>query len=110
MQGLAFLFFIIFAAVLVAMYVGIRRELAGPGLIAGVGVILSMILMVLVSLAQENSLIQAIVVGILVGGLFSGVTLAVAWYFHSNELRARYAENPDAYEPADESAMIEENV
>jgi threonine dehydratase len=108
MQGLAWLFFLIFAAVLVGMYIGIRRELAGPGLIAGVGVAASMILMVLVSLAQENSLIQAVVVGILVGGLFSGATLGVAWYFHNNEVRARYAANADVY---DESAVaVEENA
>ena len=29
-------------------------------------------------------------IGILLGGVFSGATLAVAWYFHKNELRTRY--------------------
>lgn len=78
------------------MYLSIRRGWFAPGMTAAVGVILSMIVMVMISLAQNNLPIQAIVVGILVGGVFSGVTLAAAWYFHSQELRARYADG-DGY-------------
>jgi len=90
MQGSAFIFFALFAIVLAAMYIAIRREWAAPGMVAGAGVILSIITMTLVSIMQGNSVIQAVIVGILVGGLFSGATLAIAWYFHSNERRARY--------------------
>ena len=92
MQGSALIFFALFALVLAGMYLGIRRTWASPGIVAGVGVLLSIIFMVLMSLAQGNSVVQAVLVGILVGGLFSGATLAVAWYFHSNEMRARYSQ------------------
>jgi uncharacterized membrane protein len=91
MQGIAWLLFVVFALVLAGMYLAIRREWLAPGLVAGVGVLASMILMMLTSLAQNNPPIQAVLVGLLVGGLFSGATLAVAWYFHRNELQRRYA-------------------
>jgi hypothetical protein len=92
MQGSAFIFFALFALVLAGMYLAIRRQWAAPGLVAGGGVVLSIIFMTLMSLAQGNAVLQALLVGILVGGLFSGATLAIAWYFHSNELRARYGQ------------------
>lgn len=90
MQGSALLLFVVFALVLAAMYLSIRRAWFPPGVTATVGVVVSMIIMVMVSLAQNNLPIQAVIVGILLGGIFSGVTLAAAWYFHSQELRARY--------------------
>ncbi len=90
MQGFAFVLFVLFAAVLAVMYIAIRREWFAPGLTAGGGVLLSIILMLLISLAQGNPFIWALIVGILLGGLFSGATLAVAWYFHKNEMRAKY--------------------
>jgi Na+/H+-translocating membrane pyrophosphatase len=90
MQGFAFVLFAVFALVLAGMYIAIRRELLAPGVISGVGVVLSMILMTGVSLAQNNPVVWALLIGILLGGLFSGATLAVAFYFHKNELRARY--------------------
>jgi ABC-type Fe3+-siderophore transport system permease subunit len=93
MQGSALILFVVFALVLAAMYLSIRRAWFSPGVTAAVGVILSMVLMVLISLAQNNLPIQAILVGVVIGGVFSGVTLAAAWYFHSQELRARFAEN-----------------
>jgi uncharacterized membrane protein len=93
MQGLAWLFFVLFALILAVMYLAIRREWFAPGLTAGAGVVLSMITMMLMSLAQNNFPVQAVIVGILLGGLFSGATLAVAWYFHRSELQARYAAN-----------------
>jgi hypothetical protein len=83
--------FIVFALMLAGIYLSIRRQWFAPGLTAAVGVVLSMILMTLFSLAQNNLPIQAIIVGVLLGGLFSGATLAAAWYFHSNEMRAHYA-------------------
>jgi hypothetical protein len=83
--------FVVFAVMLAGIYLSIRRQWFAPGLTAAIGVILSMVLMTLFSLAQNNVPVQAIIVGILLGGLFSGATLAAAWYFHSNEMRARYA-------------------
>ncbi len=104
MQGVGFIFYILFAAVLVITYLAIRREWASPGMVAGAGMVGSIVAMTLVSLTQNNSIFQALVVGILVGGIFSGATLAVAWYFHSNELREQYVkehgypQNNDAYD------------
>jgi Na+/H+-translocating membrane pyrophosphatase len=102
MAGGAWIFFLLFAAVMVFTYLGIRRQWMAPSVIAGISVLASITTMTLLSLAQENSLFQAVVVGILVGGLFSGATLAVAWYFHSNELRAKQAEMQDS-SPQDDS-------
>ena len=101
MQNLSWVFFVLFALVLAAIYLGIRRAWAAPGRIAAVGMLLSIILMTLFSLSQNNFAVQAIIVGILLGGLFAGATLAVAWYFQSHEMRARYA-NGGTYSP-DES-------
>ena len=97
--------FVVFAALLAGVYLSIRRQWFAPGLTAAVGVVSSMVLMTLFSLAQNNLPVQAIIVGILLGGLFSGATLAVAWYFHSNEMRARYAngEFPYQEEPVQEA-------
>ncbi len=93
MQGLAMIFFGLFAVVLVGMYLAIRRQWAAPGITAGVGVLLSIVSMMLVSLAQNNETLLAIIIGVVIGGLFSGATLAIAWYFQSNEMqqRARFA-------------------
>lgn len=92
MQPGAWVFFLILAVVLVVTYLSIRREWVAPNITAGASVVLSIIAAILMSLAQANPPFQAVVVGILVGGLFSGATLAVAWYFHSNDLRSRHSE------------------
>jgi hypothetical protein len=91
LTGSAWIFFIIFAAIQVAAYLAIRREWARPATVAITSVIASIIAMTLVSAGQNNSLFQVIVVGIIIGSVISSATLAIAWYFHSNELRARYA-------------------
>ena len=97
MQGMAWIFFILLALVLLGTYLSIRREWLSPLVTALVSVVASIILMVLVSLAQDNSLIQAVVVGITVGGIFSGATLGIAWYFHNNELQQRYSGEGEVY-------------
>lgn len=91
LTGSAWIFFIIFAAIQVAAYLAIRREWARPAAVAITSVIASIIAMTFVSAGQNNGLFQVIVVGIVVGSVVSSATLAIAWYFHSNELRARYA-------------------
>jgi uncharacterized protein (DUF3084 family) len=83
--------FVVFALMLAGIYLSIRRQWFAPGLTAAVGVVLSMILMTLFSLAQNNLPKKAIIVCILLGGLFSRATLAAAWYFHNNQMRAHYA-------------------
>lgn len=93
------IFYVIFAVVLLGMYLAVRRRWAPPGLIAGIGTIASIISMFLISLSQQNNILHAVIVGILVGALFSGATLAVAWYFHAGEMRA--------YQAADASSAHE---
>lgn len=91
MQGAAWIFFVLLALTLLGAYLAIRREWFAPGVTAAVSVVISIVLMILISLGQGNSIIQAVVVGILVGGMFSGAVLGIAWYFHSSELRKRIA-------------------
>ena len=95
MQGGALVLFALFALLLAGIYLAIRRQWFAPARTAAIGVIGAMVLMTLVSFAQGNSPVQAIVVGVLLGGLFGGATLAGAWYFQSSELRARPAPADD---------------
>lgn len=104
MQGFAGFLFILFAILLAGIYLSIRREWFKPGPTAAVGVVLSMVLMVMISLAQQNVVIQAIIVGVLVGGAFSIATIAAAWYFHSQEMRARFAAQ-QYYQPQQEEQL-----
>jgi len=84
---ISFIFFAVFATILVGMYLAIRREWAPTGLITGLGVVGSIITMLIVSLSQGNAMFQAIVVSLSIGIVFSLATVAVAIFFHSNELR-----------------------
>ena len=65
MQGSALLLFVVFALVLAGMYLSIRRAWFAPGVTAAVGVMLSIIVMVMISLAQNNLPVQAIIVGVM---------------------------------------------
>ncbi len=76
-----FLFFGLFAVVQVGMYLAIRRGWLPIGIIAGGGVALSLILAMLMSVAQGNTLGHALLVGLLFGGVICGLTLVLAWYF-----------------------------
>lgn len=91
MQGGAWLFFTLFAVVLILTYMSIRREWASPAVTAALSMMMSMTSMMLTALAQGNPVYQAVIVGLLVGGLFSGATLAVAWYFHTSARRVQSA-------------------
>ncbi len=81
------IFFIAFAAILFFMYIGIRRRIASPMIISAAGVLGSVVSMMLFSLSQGNFIVHAILVGLLVGGGLSIITLVIALYFHSQELR-----------------------
>lgn len=95
---MAFIFFIFFALTLLGMYLSIRRQILPPQMTAGVGVAVSIVLMILYMLTSGSSIIQSLVMGVVMGLLFSGATLAIAWYFHSNELRrsGAYRQSADA--------------
>lgn len=96
--------FVIFAAIVVGMYLGIRRQWASPGLIAGGGAVGSIVTMVLFMLARGTSVAQGLVLGILIGSLFAIATLSIAWYFQSNELRVQTAGGAMQHEPRAESS------
>lgn len=89
MSPLSLLFFAIFALIVVAMYLGIRRRWASPLVISALGVFFSFLAIFLMALSQGNNIYQALFAGLIVGGLFSGGTLAMAWYFQSSENRKR---------------------
>lgn len=97
LDGSSLVFFFLFAVVQVVTYLAIRRQWGRPVAVAVGCVLLSIITMVLTSLGQNNAIIQAIIVGIVIGTVFSGATLAIAWYFHSSELRAEYAHRAMLY-------------
>jgi ABC-type Fe3+-siderophore transport system permease subunit len=103
MHGSALIFFFLFVVVLVMTYLAIRRQWAGPVTVSVSSVIASVLTMALFSLAQGNSPIHAILVGVVVGTVFSGALLAIAWYFHSGELRAQYMRE-QMYQPDDSPA------
>jgi hypothetical protein len=90
MSLVGFIFFVLFAGVQVGMYLALRREWLPLNNIALAGMGGSVMLAGLMSLTSGNSLVQAIFVGLLLGLLIGGSTLAVALYFHNNE-RAKHA-------------------
>lgn len=83
----ASIFFVIFGIILFVTYIAIRRQIARPGLIAAISVVASIIAMTLTGLAQGNTIYQAVFAGLVVGSMFSGGTIAMAWYFLSSEKR-----------------------
>lgn len=91
----AWLLFALFGLILFVMYVALRRRWASPVVVGLLGVAGSIVVMTLLGLAQNNTIYQALFVGLLVGGLFSIGTLAMASYFHSAEQR-QHAEMPPA--------------
>jgi drug/metabolite transporter (DMT)-like permease len=82
---MGFLFFVLFALTLVGMYVVLRRHLAPPGLIAGLGMFTSALTMTLYLLTQVDVMEQGIIFGILIGVFFAGATMFTAWYFNHQE-------------------------
>jgi hypothetical protein len=88
MQNAAsWLLFLIFAVVQVGMYIGIRRRVLSPALIAAGGVLMSIVLMTVIGIAEGNAFAQAVFAGFGVGGLFSAAVLAIALYFQRSEAR-----------------------
>ena len=79
------LLYLLFAVVLAASYLGIRRQWARPAAIAAGSVVASFITMLMISLSQGNSIYHAIFVALVIGGLCSTGILAMAWYFHRKE-------------------------
>jgi hypothetical protein len=82
MQWVAFL---LFSATQVGTYLAIRRGWLPPMVVAAAGVVFSISTMLLFSLWQGNVLLHALLVGVLLGGLFSAAIIAAAWYFQRQE-------------------------
>ncbi len=99
MNPTSLLLFVLFALLLFAMYIAIRRRWGPTLLVATLGVIGSIAVMTLNGLARSSTIYQALVAGLLVGGLFSIGILAMAYYFMTNEQRAKHRAAP--YSPDD---------
>jgi hypothetical protein len=88
MTPLALLFFAAFALCLVGTYLAIRRGIPRPGLVSAASVIINIILMTLFGASQQDVVwLHALLVGTLLGGGLSVAALAMAWYFHGNDVR-----------------------
>jgi hypothetical protein len=87
MSPIGFVVFVFFAVVQVGMYLAVRREWFSSGATIGGGIGVSVVLALLMAFVSGNSLSQALFVALLMGLLISGVTLAVAFYFHNAERR-----------------------
>ncbi len=86
-NSLAWLLFMVFGMILFVMYVTIRRRWVAPVVAAVIGIAASVVVMTLSGLAQGNTWLHAIFVGLVVGGLFSAGTLVIAFYFQREERR-----------------------
>ena len=94
----SFIFFAIFAVILIVTYLAIRREWAPIGIVSGLSTVGSVISMLLVSLSQGNAMFQAIIVSLGMGIVFSLSTVAIAVFFHTSEMREKHA-NTDLSSP-----------
>lgn len=97
MQGASFLYFIIFSLIVIGMYVVVRRQWVNPAIAAAGGIVAGTIAMMLTLTEMNPNMmdVQAIFFGFIIGTGFCMVALAVAWYFHSNELREQQLSEED---------------
>jgi hypothetical protein len=86
LSGSSIILFALFAIVLIAMYIIVRRGMAPVGPVALVGTIVNIILAALVAISADNHPAQVIFVGLVVGGLFSIASVTMAAYFRSNDV------------------------
>lgn len=79
--------FVIFAGILFAMYVALRRRLWQTVPTVGLGMGGAIIAMIIyISMRSTNaSFITNMILGMIIGGGLAGVTIAAAWYFNRNE-------------------------
>ena len=87
MSGSAMIFFFLFAALLMGVYIAMRRQLAPVKLLSAGGVLGGIITMTLFGLSQDVIFLHALLVGILLGGGMSLAVLLLANYFLNQELR-----------------------
>jgi ABC-type Fe3+-siderophore transport system permease subunit len=78
-------FLVLFCVSTVLVYVAVRRGWLAVTASAGLGAAASITFFMLFSLAQGNEFTQALIVGVLMGVLFTGLTVAMASFFRNNE-------------------------
>jgi hypothetical protein len=85
------IFFFLFAALLMGVYVAMRRQLAPVKVLAAGGIFGGIVTMTLFAMNQENvQFMHALLVGIVLGGGLSLAVLVLANYFLKQELRASH--------------------
>lgn len=79
------IFFLLFAFSIISIYIGVRRELAPVGVVAGFGIMACSITMILFLLQRVDVALQGVIFGLIIGAAMALATLAIAWYFHAQE-------------------------
>ena len=82
------IFFFLFAALLMGVYIAMRRQLAPVKVLAAAGVFGGVITMTLFALNQDVIFAHALLVGIVLGGGLSLTVIIMANYFLNQELRS----------------------
>ncbi len=97
MKNLAsFLFLALFGATTLPVYLAVRRGWGKIAKVTLVGAVANALLFFLYSLSQENAFLQALIVGLLFGALFTGMTVATGMFFRMNARSGRSASAPRA--------------
>jgi hypothetical protein len=85
MENLGAIFFLVlFGLTTILIYLSIRRGWLRTIPSAILGGILNSVWFMLYSLAKGNVLLQAVVVGLVLGLLFTALTVSIALFFRSN--------------------------
>lgn len=97
--GIVFIFS--FAIVTLLVYLAVRRGWLSLAPSAAIGAIGSSVSFMLYSLTQNNPFPQALVVGVGLGLVFTGLTVGAAAYFRANSLppRPETADIPPSEQP-----------
>lgn len=95
MTSTAWIAFVLFALVIVLTYLGARRQWASMTILATGGAVAASFLMTLLGLAQGNDALLAIIIGVLLGVVFTVATISIASFFNANDARQQAA-GPDA--------------
>jgi hypothetical protein len=99
-------FLALFAVVTLLTYLAIRRRWLSTTLSTIIGGAANIIFFVLFSLAQGDPFTRALAVGVFLGLIFTGMTVAIAGYFNGTAARlaTRQAADPPQELPPPESA------
>jgi hypothetical protein len=86
MQGVAFIFLVIFGISMLYAYVAVRRRKLSMS-VAGIGSgVVNSICFILFSASREMSFLQALIVGTFFGSLFTAMSMIAASYFNAQDL------------------------